>query len=112
GGETMSDPLKAKRIKEIWEDFPETNIYHVENEFFDLVQIRKPKEFPLDFVLRGYPYFILVLTVASILYWVRVVQGRASVNIRAILISAALSFAIMSLSKTIYKNYTNRLNAG
>jgi len=45
----------------VWQGFAETNIYHLENRVFEILDVRKPVEFPLDFILTVAPYYILFL---------------------------------------------------
>jgi len=49
--------------EERWDQFPETNIYKKENQFFALLGVRKPTAFPLDFVMNVKVYFVFFLAV-------------------------------------------------
>ena len=68
GGKTEPDFFNRdmfhhdKRVDE-WQQIPKTNIYHVENDLFEVLRIKKPTEFPLDIVASFTPYFVLVVAI-------------------------------------------------
>jgi hypothetical protein len=68
GGKTEPDFFsrdifnKDKRVEE-WQQIPKTNIYHDENDLFEVLLIKKPTEFPLDIVASFTPYVVLAFAV-------------------------------------------------
>lgn len=68
GGKTEPDFFsrdifnKDKRVED-WQQIPKTNIYHDENDLFEVLLIKKPTEFPLDIVASFTPYVVLAFAV-------------------------------------------------
>jgi len=91
-----------------WLEFPTINAYQIENQVFTTIDIPKPREFPLDFVLAFLPFYIFLSTVLySTVAINQVFGGEALTGWDALGISA-LWIVLIGLSFHGWKNYRRR----
>lgn len=59
------NPFDKRRDAVYWLSFPTTNIYHLEDKVFHILESSKTSEFPMDFIFDLAPYYIWILTILS-----------------------------------------------
>jgi hypothetical protein len=112
GGETIPDlfdPL-AEEIEE-WEQTPKTNVYHLESQIFAILDVRKPTEFPLDFVLTFVPYYMFFAMVSATIGVVITPVDRVTLSLEIVILLVFWA-GMATLVVSGIRNYRRRVREG
>lgn len=114
GGKTEPDIFsrdifhKDLRVEE-WHQLPATNIYHVENELFEVLRIKKPMEVPLDIVASFTPYFVLAFAIIAAVAVVTTLWAGQRPSIAQLLMLVAFLFLSYNYVYSSISFYRDRL---
>ena len=111
GGKTVNKLFEKPDETEsiLWVNFPDTNIYHLENQVFETIGIPKPKEFPLDFVMNFAVFYIIIIIVfaSTVIY-----DSRGNLEIMDKIGIFSLSVIVISIFKYGRDNFRQRSEKG
>jgi hypothetical protein len=99
-------------IIEMWESFPENNIYQYENKLFNkILAVRKATEFPLDFILN---FKIDYLFFFALYFSVNAIKELYIKGTLSLIVLVPLMFWVMFIFEFIpgLHNYSQRREEG